>query len=123
MRRQVRLSLPAQADIAHILAESEQLFGLAARRRYDALIRTALKDIGENAERAGARHRSDFGPGIFVYPLMLSRARAQIPEGKVRRPRHVIVFRLVGHDLVDVGRVLHDSMDFIRHIPPEYRQG
>jgi plasmid stabilization system protein ParE len=39
-----------------------------------------------------------------------------------RRGRHIILFRLAqeqGQPIVVVGRILHDAMDIVRHLPPE----
>jgi len=60
----------------------------------------------------GVRARADIAPGL--YTLHISRNR--------RRGRHIILFRLAqeqGQPLIVVGRILHDSMDIVRHLPPE----
>ncbi|WP_246103356.1 hypothetical protein [Rhizobium straminoryzae] len=41
-------------------------------------------------------------------------------SGIVRRPRHLILFRSIRPDLVGIGRVLHDSMELSRHLPPDF---
>jgi toxin ParE1/3/4 len=39
--------------------------------------------------------------------------------GIIRRPRHLLVYRLVGDSLLEIGRVLHDAMDLGQHLPDD----
>lgn len=121
MVRRVRLTADAEADITRILSDSERLFGRAARRRYDLLLRAALKDMGADSRRAGVRVRSDLGPHLHAYHLHHSREQARLAGALVRRPRHILIFTISDPDRLDVVRVLHDSMDIARHLPPDYR--
>ncbi len=53
----IRLTGPAASDIAELLEWSEETFGTQARRRYEALIAAALKDVAQDWQRAGSvRH-------------------------------------------------------------------
>jgi toxin ParE1/3/4 len=117
----IRLTGPAASDIAALLEWSEETFGTTARRRYEALIATALKDIAQDWQRAGSVRRDDLRTGCRAYHLRHSRNRARVRGGVVQSPRHILAYRLVPGDIVVVLRVLHGSMDLSRHLdaPPE----
>jgi len=116
----LRLTGPARTDIARLLDWSTEHFAVAGRRRYEALIETALRDIATDPRRAGSREEPGLGPGRRIYHLRLSRDRAKGRHGIVRSPRHILVYRVLEEeDLVVVLRVLHDAMDLVRHVRPE----
>ena len=117
----IRLTGPAASDIAELLEWSEETFGTLARRRYEALIATALKDIAQDWQRAGSVRRDDLKTGCRAFHLRHSRSRAKVGGGVVQSPRHILVYRLVPGDIVVILRVLHESMDPPRHLdaPPE----
>lgn len=110
-----RLTHAAQADIAAVLAWSDEQFGEEARQRYEALIVTALRDAAVSTKDIGQTPRPDLGEGVFSWHLSRSRNRA--PGGKVHRPRHFLLCRRDG-DLLVIGRVLHDARDLGRHVDP-----
>jgi toxin ParE1/3/4 len=41
--------------------------------------------------------------------------------GRVKTPRHFLVYRLATPECIEVGRVLHDSMDLTRHLPHDFQ--
>jgi toxin ParE1/3/4 len=48
--------------------------------------------------------------------------RVKGAPGRVSRPRHFLLYCSTRPDgQVEIGRVLHDSMDLQRHLPDEYR--
>jgi toxin ParE1/3/4 len=60
-----RLSLEAENDIVNILEASELAFGVPARRRYEALLTTAFRDVASAPSRPGSRRLgSDFDPDL-----------------------------------------------------------
>ena len=109
-----RLTDAAQNDVASILAWSHEQFGEEARKRYEALIATAIREAASRSDD-GYTSRPELGAGAFSWHL--SRSRASSPGGKVNRPRHFLICRRDGDTLV-IGRVLHDAMDLRRHIDP-----
>lgn len=113
----LRFSPLAESDIEQILLYSHVSFGEAARLRYEALIETGLQEIASDPHRVGVRIRQELGRGVRSYHLMYSRRAARLLRGVVRRPRHIIVFRLSEPDFIDIGRVLHDSMELKEHLP------
>ena len=108
----VRLSAAAEGDFQDILRWTAAQFGQAQARIYAKTISNALQALSAGPEATHATVRDDIMPGL----LFLHVARAG------RKGRHFILFR-VGtrgkEKCVDVLRLLHDSMDFIRHLPPE----
>lgn len=109
------LSPVARADIVSILAWSDEQFGEEGRKRYEALIATAMRDAASQLDDAGHRPRPALGEGVFSWHL--SRSRTRSPGGKVGRPRQVLICRRDG-DILTVGRVLHDAMDLRHHVDP-----
>lgn len=110
-----RLSAAAQADLVDILGWTHENFGAAARKRYEALIAAALRDIAAQPDRAGSIERPELGVGVRSWHLRLSRERARTETGIVRRPRHFLIYRAEGEWIV-IGRVLHDAMELARHL-------
>ncbi|AZV93039.1 plasmid stabilization protein ParE [Bordetella sp. J329] len=110
-----RLSAIAQEDIVDILAWTHERFGDLARKRYETLIVTALRDIATQPSRAGSSERSELGGGMRSWHLRLSRDRARVAGGMVHRPRHFLIYR-VENDMIVIGRVLHDAMELTRHL-------
>ena len=111
-----RLTHAAQADIVSILAWSHDRFGEEARKRYEALIATAIREAATHSDEARRTLRPELGDGAFSWHLAQSRTRS--PGGKVHRPRHFLICRIDG-DVMVVGRVLHDAMELRRHLAPQ----
>lgn len=117
--RNLRLSRLAEGDIENILAHSHVSFGEDARLRYEALIEAALHDIATDPDRIGVKQREELGRGVRTYHFFYSRESGRTEHGIVRRPRHLLVFRLTEPNIVDIGRVLHDAMEISDHLPEE----
>lgn len=97
---------------------SIQKFGERAALRYDALIKQALKDIGEDPERPGSKARPEIMiEGARTYHLSFSRKRVSRPG--VREPRHFLLYRRRS-DVIEVARILHEARDLERHVPQDY---
>lgn len=116
--RSLRFAAPAIEDMAGLLRWSRETFGAMAGKRYQTLLQAALEDVALDPSRPSSRLRPDLGDGIRLYHLSASRNRAELADGLVRNPRHFIVYRAAGDDLVLVLRVLHDAMDIARHLGP-----
>jgi toxin ParE1/3/4 len=111
----------AADEIVSILAWSDKHFGEAARRRYDALILQAINDLAENPERPGVHVRTEIAESVRTYHLKNSRDRVPLAAGRVREPRHFLLFRVRADESLEIGRVLHDGMDIFKHVPDEFR--
>ena len=119
----LRVASTAKEDIEDPLAWSEERFGVAARERYQDLLSRALIDIARDKARPGVRSRPELGLNVFSYHLFFSREGATRRSGRARakvlRPRHFLVGRISEPGLVDILRVLHDSMEVSLHLPDE----
>jgi toxin ParE1/3/4 len=107
-----RLARRAEGDLKAILATSVDRWGEAASRRYAALMMEAIRRVARNPDAPPTRARPDLGPGIRTFHLR------HVPEAAVHKPVHVLVFRMATVDLVEIVRVLHERMDFSRHVTP-----
>lgn len=112
----LHLSAAAQADILSLLVWSTERFGDVARKRYEALLVAALADLAAEPDRPGTMPRPELGSGIRSYHLRHSRTRVRGTEAAVRRPRHLVLYRIDLDGTVEVGRVLYDAMELERHV-------
>ena len=118
--RAYRLSATAAQDIIQLLAYTQDRFGEIARRRYEALLVAALRDIAADPGCRGSVQRPELGAGVRSYHLRHSRGHARTPDGVVRQPRHLLLYRTIMPDLIGIGRVLYDGMEVERHLPSQY---
>lgn len=116
-----RLSPLAERDLEEILAWSHEQFGERGRLRYEALLVQAIRDVAANPRRPGCRPRPELAGGALTYHLLNSRDHVPKTQGRVRKPRHFLLARLATDGALEIGRILHDSMDLERHLPDEYR--
>ena len=109
MRRTWRVWLAegAERDFFSVLRWTTEQFGKRQARVYETTLRNALKALASGPSVIGCRARSDLGSGI----ASLHVAR----QG--RKGRHLLVFRTHEQDgVIEVLRILHDSMDLARHL-------
>jgi toxin ParE1/3/4 len=113
---------PAALDITEILNRSGLEFGESAKGRYEALIAQGIIDIGQDPRRPGAKSRPELLiPGAYTYHLSFSRSR--VTGRRVRAPRHFLLYRICAPSVVELGRVLDEGVDLVRHLPKAYRRG
>lgn len=107
----VRLSAAAEADYRQILRWTVENFGSAQARIYADTLTSALKALSAGPAIAGAKERPEIGNEIRT--LHVAR--------NGRKGRHFVIFRIgnaQGSNVIDVLRLLHDSMELERHLPP-----
>ena len=119
---EVIIAPKARGDIASILAWTEENFGPQTLRRYAKLIATAIEQVAENPERAGSCARPEIADHCRTYHLFFSRKSAGRAGDRIRHPRHFLLYRVSESGVVEIGRVLHDSMELQGHLPAEYRR-
>ncbi len=102
----VRLASKAEQDFFEIVQWSAVNFGQQQAVAYAETLSLAISALAEGPEVLGAKRRDEIGNGI----LTLHVAR----QG--RKGRHFVVFRVGGASTIDVLRLLHDSMDLVRHV-------
>jgi toxin ParE1/3/4 len=115
------LSPAAERDIESILAWTHEQFGTSGRLCYEAMLVRAIIDVVDDPERAGSHSRPEIARAARTYHLCHSRNRVAAGEGRVKQPRHFLLYRICADGRIEIGRVLHDSMELSRHLPEEYR--
>lgn len=118
---EVLIAPSARRDIIDILAWTRENFGLQQMRRYAKLIQTAIEEIAANPETAGSEKRPELAKACRTYHLFHSRKKAGARGKHVRNPRHFLLYRTSELGIVEIGRVLHDSMELNENLPEEYR--
>jgi toxin ParE1/3/4 len=109
-----RLSRPAQMDVACIFEQSDELWGAEAERRYAVTLATAMRQVAADPQGLVTRNRDELLPGIRSFHLR--HARVNDPGSRVRRPVHVLFYRAVEPELIEIVRVLHERMEPARRI-------
>jgi toxin ParE1/3/4 len=120
-KMEVIIAPRARSDIASILAWTEENFGSQTLKRYGKLIATAIEQVAANPELAGSSRRPEITGPCRTYHLFFSRKSAGRPRDRIRQPRHFLLYRVSESNIVEIGRVLHDSMELQAHLPDEYR--
>ena len=108
-RWSVRLSAAAEADFEHIIGWTNEKFGEAQALVHAETLSLAIAALTEGPAITGAKPRDELIRGL--YSLHVAR------QG--RKGSHFIMFRpvrLSSGDVIEVLRVLHDSMDLARHL-------
>lgn len=112
-----RLSPEAQEDIEAILAWTHGQFGEQVRLRYEELLVQAILDLADDPGRPGTLERPELSKGARTYHLRHSRDHVSRAIGRIRKPRHFLLYRVATDGFLEISRVLHDSMDLARHLP------
>lgn len=89
------------------------MFGELARERYAALIVQAVGDVADNPHRHGARTEPTVDPDALFYHLRHSRDRVRSGIGRVKQPRHILIYEVASDGVVDILGLIPDR------IPPE----
>ena len=106
----VRLAAAAEADFDQILQWTAERFGKRRADIYTETLLAALDALKEGPTVAGVKTRDGLSKDILT--LHASRSG--------RKARHIILFRVEpGGDerVIQILRILHDSMDLPRHLP------
>lgn len=104
----------ARTDPDDILEWTTGAFGIAGRKRNEALMQTAMTDLLCDPARIGVRQRNDIGSGICTHHLSTRRKRTT-SAAHVAKPRHLVLFPLHRNTL-QILQLLHSSMDLARHV-------
>ena len=116
------LSVVAERDIVSILTWTHEHFGEQARLRYEALLVQAMIDVAENPRCHGSEARDEIAGLARTYHIWHSRNRVDKVHGRVHRPCHFLLYRVNDRKQIEIGRVLHESVDLPNHLPTEYRR-
>ncbi|MEO5917698.1 MAG: type II toxin-antitoxin system RelE/ParE family toxin [Luteolibacter sp.] len=96
------LSKFAERDLAEILRYTIKTWGMEQGAVYFQLLATAKTRIVNNPILPGSKTRDDLANGCRVF----------------RVAKHLIFYRVNGNS-VEIARILHESMDFSRHVDEE----
>ncbi|MBL8268549.1 type II toxin-antitoxin system RelE/ParE family toxin [Steroidobacter sp.] len=114
-RWRVRLSAAAEADFEHIVQWTSEQFGAEQAINYGETLSAALEALSDGPTICGVKARSELLKGLFS--LHVARLG--------RKGRHFIMFRLApanSGSVIEVLRLLHDSMDLQRHLTADDEQ-
>ena len=103
----VRIAQQAELDLFEIFKWTTENFGVRQAEYYAETVSLAVEALHDGPEILGSKPRDEIAPGIRT--LHVAR------HG--RKGRHFVVFRVADQDVLDVLRLLHDSMDLARHLP------
>ncbi len=103
----VRLSPEAEQDFVDIVRWTAEQFGPGQARSYRDILLAAIDELSRGPEPVLSRPREEILPGVRT--LHVSRAG--------RRSRHFLMYRTSADGMIDLLRILHDSMDLPRHLP------
>ena len=73
-----------------------------------------MRKVAAEPEGPTTRRREELRPGIRSFHLRHSGSTDRV--GRVRRPVHVLYYRAVTPDLIEIVRVLHERMEPSRHL-------
>jgi toxin ParE1/3/4 len=82
----------AVQDLEAIAIWTVEHFGERQLLRYKALISQAIQDVVAKPFRAGSHSRSDVAPDLRSYHLSLSKTRVKGVPGRVKSPRHFLLY-------------------------------
>lgn len=116
-----RLARPAQIDLAGILATSAERWGAEGRQRYAAILVAAMRQVAAGPDGPLTRKRPELRSGLRSFHIRHVRRAAATP--KVRRPVHVLYYRVAQDGVIEIVRVLHDRMEPSRHLDERSTEG
>jgi toxin ParE1/3/4 len=73
-----------------------------------------MRRVASDPESLQTRNRAEISPGIRSFNVR--HARGDDSEARVRRPVHILYFRVIEPGLVEIVRVLHERMEPSRHV-------
>ena len=111
MKRIVTFSSAASEDVSDTYAWTYEHFGEAQVKRYDKLIKLAVQEISLHPD----------GPIAREHPLIHPDARVIHLARTGLHAKHFLLFRHTDDGEIEIGRLLHDSMDLPKYLPDEYR--
>ena len=103
----VRLAEKAEQDLLDALVWTTDQFGALQADDYLETLTLALEALTDGPNIVGSKVRDDIELGIRT--LHVARLG--------RKGRHLVVFRFADGQVIDVIRLLHDSMDLAKHLP------
>lgn len=103
----VRLTGQAERDLVDIVKWTAQNFGARQAEYYAETVTLAIEALNDGPQILGAKARDEIALGVRT--LHVAR--------NGRKGRHFVVFKVSDEDVLEVLRLLHDSMELARHVP------
>jgi len=103
------LSRPAEQDFIGIIRWTAENFGARQASAYRDLMLQSLLKLRRGPDVLGARSRDELGPGLFTLNV-----------GRRGKPgRHLLLYRPQSGQIIEILRVLHQSMDLELYVSPD----
>lgn len=112
----MRIAAAAEADFEVIIAWTFEQFGEVQAGIYAETLSSAVEALIAGPAQPSIKARPEIGRNLFT--LHVAR--------NGRRGRHFVLFRAdadAARRQLDVLRILHDSMDLVRHLPQDPETG
>jgi toxin ParE1/3/4 len=109
LTRHIRLANQAELDLLEISKWTTKNFGIQQAEHYAETMTLAIEALHDGPEILGTKVRGDIAKGIHT--LHVAR------QG--RKGRHFVVFSISEGRVINVLRLLHDSMDLAKHLPED----
>lgn len=106
-RWRVRFGAAAELDFANIIKWTAENFGARQSRVYRDTLVQAIGELANGPDVAGSKARGDIMSGL--------RMRHIGRHG--RRGSHFLMYRVTAGTMIEIVRILHERMDFQRHLP------
>lgn len=103
----IRLTDQAEHDLVDIVRWTAQNFGARQAEYYAEPITLAIEALNDGPQILGSKARDEIALGVRT--LYVAR--------NGRKGRHFVVFKVSDADVLEVLRLLHDSMQLTRHLP------
>lgn len=102
----VRLTQQAERDWLNILIWTAAHFGTRQAEYYADTLMSAIEALSDGPDIPGAKVRDELAPGVRVLHVARHGCKG----------RYFVVFRGAEEQVVEVLRLLHDSMELTRHM-------
>ena len=109
---QVRLASQAEQDLLDIILWTAENFGTKQAEHYAETISLAIEASHDGSDILGAKMRDE--PGTGIRTLHVAR------QG--RKGRHFVAFSVSEGHVINILRLLHDSMDLAIHLPEDQNE-
>lgn len=109
---QVRLASEAEQDLLDIILWTAENFGNKQAEHYAETIALAIEALHDGPDILGSKVRDEIGMGIRT--LHVAR------QG--RKGRHFVAFSVSEGHIINILRLLHDSMDLAIHLPEDQNE-
>jgi toxin ParE1/3/4 len=112
-----RVARRAQTDLMIILGDSTEKWGAEASRRYGTVLMRAMRQVASDPEGRFTRPRPDIRPDLRSFHMRHVRQNGR--QSAVKRPVHMIYYRVAEPGLIEIARILHERMEPARQFEPD----